>query len=91
MHRADRIEQMREPDPLSFGGEPEQHAVAVEAPRPSLLDDFESGQVVAIQEFVGTFPAGVLLVSSIAFDPNHRTLTTVTSASGTMPRSWRAE
>ena len=36
-----RIEQMRETDAMRLGDEPEQRAVAVEAPRPPLFDDLQ--------------------------------------------------
>lgn len=37
---------------LRLCDEPEQRAVAVETPRPALLDDFEARFVVAVKEFV---------------------------------------
>ena len=51
--RQQRVEQVREADALRFGHQPEQRAVAVEAPRPPLDDDLEPGLVVAVEQFVG--------------------------------------
>ena len=45
-----RIEQMREPDAVGLGDEPEQTAVAVETPGPALLNDFESRLVVTVKK-----------------------------------------
>ena len=48
-----RIEQMREADALRLGDEPEQRAVAVEAPRPALLDDLQiAARRVAVEQLV---------------------------------------
>ncbi|HEX7602594.1 MAG TPA: hypothetical protein VF316_13350 [Polyangiaceae bacterium] len=41
MDREHGVEQVREADPVGFRDEAEQRAVAVEAPRPTLLDDLE--------------------------------------------------
>ena len=51
--RQQRVEQVREADALRLGHQPEQRAVAVEAPRPPLGDDLEPGLVVAVEQFVG--------------------------------------
>ena len=51
--RQQRVEQMRKPDALRLGHEPEQGAVAVEAPRPPLGDDLEPVLVVAVEQLVG--------------------------------------
>ncbi len=46
------IEQMREPDAVGLGDQPEERSVAVEAPRPPLLDDLDARLVVAIEKLV---------------------------------------
>ena len=51
--RQQRVEQVREADALRFGHQPEQRAVAIEAPRPPLDDDLKPGLVVAVEQFVG--------------------------------------
>ncbi len=51
--RQQRVEQVREADALGFGHEPEQGAVAVEAPRPPLGNDLEPVLVVAVEQLVG--------------------------------------
>ena len=56
-----RVEQMRQADAMRFGHEPEQMAVAVEAPGAALLDHVKARFVVAIQQLVGD-PAGRVLV-----------------------------
>ena len=48
-----RVEQVREADALGLGHEPEQRPVAVEAPRPSLVDNLEPGLVVTVEQLVG--------------------------------------
>ena len=53
MDRQQRVEQVREADALGFGHEPDQGAVAVEAPRPPLGDDLEPVFVVAVEQLVG--------------------------------------
>ena len=53
VHRQHGIEQMREADALRFGDQPDQRPVAVEAPRPPLVDDFQAGLVMAVQQLVG--------------------------------------
>ena len=50
--RQQRVEQVREADALRLRHQPEQRAVAVEAPRPPLGDDLEPGLVVAVEQFV---------------------------------------
>ena len=59
-----RVEQVREADALRFGHQPEQRAVAVEAPRPPLGNDLEPGLVVAVEQFVGD-RAGLRLVGQL--------------------------
>ncbi len=61
MHGRHRVEQMREPDALGLGNQPEECAVAVEAPRPALLDDVQSSLVVAVKERVGDAAGGRLV------------------------------
>jgi hypothetical protein len=41
--RQHRIEQVGQPDAVRLGDQPEQRAVAVEAPGPALLDDLQRG------------------------------------------------
>ena len=71
---------------LRFGHQAEQRAVAVETPRSALLDDFEMRLVVAIEHPVGQLAGSGPVDQRQRRHPNHWTLTTVTSASGTMPR-----
>jgi hypothetical protein len=58
VHRQHRVEEMRESDATRLGDEPEQRTVAVEAPRPALLDDFEPGLVVPVDQLVGHLAGG---------------------------------
>ena len=62
--RQQRVEQVREADALRLRHQPEQRAVAVEAPRPPLGDDLEPGLVVAVEQFVGD-RAGLRLVGQL--------------------------
>ena len=62
--RQHRVEQMGQPDALRFGHQPEQRAVAVEAPGPALLDDLEPRLVVAVEQLVGDL-AGRRLVGQL--------------------------
>jgi hypothetical protein len=43
---------MRQPDALGLGDQAEERAIAVEAPRPALLDEFEARLVVAVEQLV---------------------------------------
>lgn len=52
MNGEHRVEQMREMNALGLGHQAEEGAVAVEAPRPSLLDDLEIGLAIAIKQLV---------------------------------------
>ena len=70
--RQQRVEQVREADALRFGHQPEQRAVAVEAPRPPLGDDLEPGLVVAVEQFVGD-RAGLRLCRSARPPPSRTT------------------
>ena len=47
------VEQMRQADPLRLGDQPEERAVAVEAPGPPLLGDLEPRLVVPVEQLVG--------------------------------------
>ncbi len=53
MHRQHRVEQLCEADALGLGNQAEEGAVAVEAPGPTLFDQFRAGVVVAIKPLVG--------------------------------------
>ena len=53
VHRQDRVEQMGQANAVRLGDQPEQGAIAVEAPRPALLDQLQARLVVAVQELVG--------------------------------------
>ena len=55
-----RVEEVGEADALGLGGEPEQRAVAVEAPRPAALDDLERRLAVAVEELAAERPAASL-------------------------------
>jgi hypothetical protein len=52
VHRQHGIEEMRKPDALGLRHEAKERAIAVEAPRPTLLDEFEARLVVAVEQFV---------------------------------------
>src|SRR5262245_14985261 len=64
MHREHWVEEMRESDAMRLGHEPESRAVAVEAPRPALLNDVETGFIVAVEQLVG-YLAGWRLVGQL--------------------------
>ena len=61
MHSEHGIEQIRQPNAVRLGDEPEEAAVAVEAPGPALLNDFQARLVVAVQEDVGDAASGILV------------------------------
>ena len=93
--REHRIEEVREADAVRLGDEAEERAVAVEAPRAARLDDLEARLVVAVEDLVGD--AAVRVRGRRASARPSRataTLTTVTAASGRMPRTvasgWRS-
>jgi len=94
VHSQYRVEEMSEPDAMRLRDEPEARPVTIEAPWPTQFDDIDSRFVVTVEQLVCDLSAGVLYVSSNASEPNHWTLTTVTSASGRMPRTaalgWRS-
>jgi len=64
MHRQHRVEQVREPNAVGFGDQPEQGAVAVEAPGAALLDQLQARLVVTVQELVRDL-AGPCLVGQL--------------------------
>jgi hypothetical protein len=82
-----RIEEMRQPDSVRFGGEPKQLAVPVEAPGFPFSATCSRPSSERYRTSLLTRPAGSLYVSSAALSPYHWTLTTVTRASGRMPRT----
>ena len=53
VHREDGIEEVGQADAPGFGHEAVRRAVAVEAPGAALLDDFEAGFVVPVEDFLG--------------------------------------
>ena len=53
VHREHGVEQMREADALRFGDQAEERAVAVEAPGPPLLHNFDASFVVTVEQLVG--------------------------------------
>ena len=61
MHGKHGVEQVRQADALGFGNQPEQRAIAVETPRAALLDNFQTGFVVPVQQFVGDLAVGGLV------------------------------
>ncbi len=86
VHRKERVEEVREPDSVRLGHEPEERSVAVEGPRPPRRDDVEARFVV---------PEDDLFLRPARWPPIqerervracHFALTTVTGASGRMPR-----
>ena len=68
-----RVEEVREADALRLGDEPEQRAVAVEAPGPALLDDLEPRLVVAVEQLVGDLAGGRLVgeLERLGAEPLH--------------------
>ena len=56
-----RVKQVGEPDSVRFGQQAEQCAVAVEAPRPACLRDFERRLAVAIKQLVAETTGRVLV------------------------------
>ena len=56
-----RIEKVREANAVRLGDEPEERAVAVEAPRPALLDHLNPRLVVAIEQLVCHLALGRLV------------------------------
>ena len=61
MDRQHRVEQMREPDSLRFGDQPEQSAVPVERPCPALLDKLQPGLVFAVEKLGGDHAVELLV------------------------------
>ena len=52
MNGQDRVEQVGKPNPVGFGYQAEQRAVAVETPGPALLHDLEVRFVVAVEQHI---------------------------------------
>ena len=73
VHRENGIEEMRQADALRLGDQPEQGAVAVEAPRPAGFGDFEPLLVVAVQQLVGDLAGGRLVgqLQRLGAEPLH--------------------
>ena len=61
MNRQHRIEKMREANAMRLGDEPEQVAVAVEAPGAPLFNDLDARLVVAIEQLVRDLAFGVFV------------------------------
>lgn len=61
MNRENWIEEVGQSDAMCFGDEPEDIAVAIEAPRPSLLDEFEARFVVAVEKDVRHLPRRIFV------------------------------
>jgi len=51
VNRKQRIEEMSEPDAISFGNESELSAVTVKTPGPAVGDDLKRGLAVTVEEF----------------------------------------
>ena len=64
VHREHRVKQVREPDALCLRDEPEERAIAIEAPRPPNLDYLETRLVVTVDQLAGD-PAGGVLVGEL--------------------------
>jgi hypothetical protein len=56
-----RIELVRQADSVRLGDEPEENAIAVEAPGTALLDDLDARLVVAVEQLVGHSTGGGLV------------------------------
>ena len=52
---------MRQADAVCFGYKPEQIPVAIKAPGPALLNDFDAGLGIAVKELVGDTAGGVFV------------------------------
>ena len=68
-----RVEEVRQADALRLGDQPEEGAVAVEAPGPALLDDLEARLVVAVEQLVGDLAGGRLVgqLERLGAEPLH--------------------
>jgi hypothetical protein len=53
VHCEDWVEEVSQADAVRFRNEPEERAVAIEAPRAALFDHFQSWFVVTIEDFFG--------------------------------------
>jgi hypothetical protein len=80
------IKQMHETDAVGLGNEPEEMAIPVETPGSTVFDDFKPLLIVPVLEFVCDFAQCVLIGQFQSISP-HCTLTTVTSVSGSIPRT----
>ena len=58
VHRQRGVEQVREVDAQRLGHQPKQFPVAVEAPRPPLLDNLQARFVVAVEDLAAQLAAG---------------------------------
>jgi len=71
--RQHRIEQMRKVDALGLGHKAKESAIAVEAPGPPFLDDFEIGFAITIEQLVADLARRVLVsqFDSVRAKPLH--------------------
>jgi hypothetical protein len=77
MHCQQWIEQMREPDAMGFGDQPEQLAITIERPWPSLLNEGKMRFVAAEEESVGNSPIGFTVyqgdgIGAMPLNAHHR-------------------
>ena len=61
MHREHRVEEMRKTYALSLRYQAEECAIAIEAPWPALLDQFQARLIVAIDQLVSDLAGGGLV------------------------------
>ncbi len=80
----ERIEQVGEADPVGLGDEPEERAVAIEAPGLAGRGDFQRRLSIPVEELVPE-PARCVLVRDLEDAPVPLDVTIVTRASGRMP------
>jgi len=59
MHGQDWIKQMCKTDPMRLGNEPKQSPIAIEAPRPSQLDNLNPRLLVTVQKFIRHLPGRI--------------------------------
>jgi hypothetical protein len=71
MYREHGVEQVGEADPQCLRHEAEERAVAVETPRPTLLNDFQAWLVVTVEKLVGDLAASSLVrqLESVRSEP----------------------
>jgi hypothetical protein len=83
-----------EADAVSFRHQAEQRPITVEAPGTAGLHDLETRLVVPVEDLVRNAAVRPRYTRVSASDPCQATLTTVTRASGRMPRTtasgWRS-